>query len=77
MSRELTYDVHGLGLRNSRGQSINTIIIQDHSYGHKYPGGIGNQSSHFNVRPETNVRNGGVMGIQDHYYFTSKYNFDR
>ncbi|HAT7515580.1 TPA: DUF4150 domain-containing protein [Kluyvera ascorbata] len=45
------------------------IIIQDHSAGHSYPGGIGNQGSHLNVRPIENTRTGSVPGTFDHYEF--------
>ncbi len=76
MSRELTYNVHGLGLKDGQGNVINNVIVQEHSYGHYYPNGIGNQPSHFNVRPETNIRTGGVQGIPEHYIFKSKYKFD-
>ena len=31
------------------------IIIQDHSAGHSYPNGIGDQGSHLNVRPIENI----------------------
>jgi hypothetical protein len=59
MTRELTYDVNG-----------EKIVIQDHSAGHEFgQGGIGDQPSHFNVRPAENTRNGKVDGMNDHYYF--------
>ena len=62
MSRELTYEVNG-----------KKIVIQDHSAGHDFgEGGIGNQPSHFNVRPADNTRTGKVEGTQDHYYFENK-----
>ena len=76
MSRQLTYDVRGLGLKDSQGNIINTVIVQDHSYGHHYPNGVGDQPSHFNVRPETNPRTGHVQGTQEHYIFESNYSFD-
>ncbi|WP_079772809.1 HNH/endonuclease VII fold putative polymorphic toxin, partial [Salmonella bongori] len=44
-------------------------IIQDHSAGHSYPDGIGNQGSHLNVRPIENTRTGSVPGTFDHYEF--------
>ncbi|CAX61338.1 RHS/YD repeat-containing protein [Erwinia billingiae Eb661] len=47
----------------------NKIIIQDHSAGHSYPGGIGNQGRHLNVRPIENIRTGFVSGTFDHYEF--------
>ncbi|WP_345830371.1 RHS repeat-associated core domain-containing protein [Erwinia sp. HDF1-3R] len=47
----------------------NKIVIQDHSAGHSYPGGIGNQGRHLNVRPIENIRTGSVPGTLDHYGF--------
>ncbi|WP_240152536.1 HNH/endonuclease VII fold putative polymorphic toxin, partial [Erwinia amylovora] len=47
----------------------NKIVIQDHSAGHSYPGGIGNQGRHLNVRPIENIRTGSVLGTFDHYEF--------
>ena len=44
-SRQLIYDVRGLGLKDGTGNIINTVIVQDHSYGHYYPNGIGDQPS--------------------------------
>lgn len=43
------------------------IIIQDHSAGHHYPDGIGNQGSHINIRPIDNVRTGSVPKTLEHY----------
>ena len=62
MTRELTYDVNG-----------KKVVIQDHSAGHNFgEGGIGNQSSHHNVRPIENTRTGKVDGMEDHYYFNRR-----
>ena len=59
MTRELTYQVGG-----------KNVIIQDHSAGHIFgEGGIGDQPSHHNVRPEENTRTGKIQGMDDHYYF--------
>ncbi|WP_175804832.1 RHS repeat-associated core domain-containing protein [Burkholderia pyrrocinia] len=59
MTRELTYQVGG-----------KNVVIQDHSAGHVFgEGGIGDQPSHHNVRPEENTRTGKVQGMDDHYYF--------
>ncbi|HDR9160264.1 TPA: RHS domain-containing protein [Burkholderia vietnamiensis] len=59
MTRELTYQVGG-----------KNVVIQDHSAGHVFgEGGIGDQPSHHNVRPEENTRTGKVQGMEDHYYF--------
>jgi hypothetical protein len=44
------------------------VIIQDHSAGHKFgQGGIGDQGSHFNVRPPENTRTGSIPEVGDHY----------
>ncbi|WP_107499596.1 HNH/endonuclease VII fold putative polymorphic toxin [Streptomyces sp. wa1002] len=46
------------------------VIIQDHSYGHYYgEGGVGDQRSHFNVRPFENPRTGKVPGTAQHYEY--------
>ena len=51
--------------KNTNGD---TVIIQDHSYGHSYNGGT-DQGSHFNVRPSNNSRTGSIPGTKDHYPF--------
>lgn len=62
MTRELTYEING-----------QTVIIQDHSAGHKFgEGGIGDQPPHYNVRPPENTRTGKVEGMEDHYYFNKR-----
>ncbi|MEX3970510.1 HNH/endonuclease VII fold putative polymorphic toxin [Paraburkholderia caribensis] len=56
----------------SRAIPINgqNVVIQDHSAGHYYgQGGVGDQPSHHNVRPEDDERTGKVDGMDDHYYF--------
>ncbi|MEV6114374.1 putative T7SS-secreted protein [Streptomyces sp. NPDC052109] len=46
------------------------VIIQDHGYGHYYgEGGVGDQGSHFNVRPWENPRTGKVPGTAQHYEY--------
>jgi HNH/Endo VII superfamily nuclease toxins len=46
------------------------IVIQDHSAGHQFgEGGVGDQGSHFNVRPSDDTRNGSIPGAQEHYPF--------
>ncbi|MBN6078291.1 type IV secretion protein Rhs [Aggregatibacter actinomycetemcomitans] len=50
-------------------QDGSKVIIQDHSAGHQYSNGIGNQGSHFNVRPPENVRTGKVSGTKEHYNY--------
>jgi len=55
----LTREYH---FTNSRGESI---IIQDHGFGHP-DFGLG---PHFNVRPASNPRTGSVQGTQGHYQF--------
>jgi hypothetical protein len=53
--------------RNTDGE---IIVIQDHSAGHYFnEGGVGDQGSHFNVRPVTNTRTGKVKGTKPHYEF--------
>ena len=64
-SRELIYSV--TGKTDAQGNPIHQVVIQDHSYGHFYSSGSGNQLSHLNVRPDTNT--GRVSGMKDHYYF--------
>ena len=59
-SRELQYNIGN-----------KKVIVQDHSAGHNF-GGVGNQPSHFNVRPITNTKTGKVKGTQEHYYFKKK-----
>ena len=48
-----------------KNNSRETVIIQDHSAGHKK----GGRGSHFNVRPEHNTRTGHVPGTNNHYPF--------
>ena len=48
--------------KNRKGE---TVIIQDHSAGHKK----GNQGSHFNVRPVDDTRTGKFPGTKGHYPF--------
>lgn len=48
--------------RNNSGE---TVIIQDHGFGHIK----GGQGSHFNVRPEYNTRTGHINSTLDHYPF--------
>lgn len=46
------------------------VIIQDHSFGHKFgEGGIGDQGRHLNVRPGDNPRTGKVPGTAQHYEY--------
>ncbi|MFT7880131.1 MAG: HNH/endonuclease VII fold putative polymorphic toxin [Sulfurimonas sp.] len=48
------------------------IIIQDHSAGHQFgEEGIGDQGTHFNVRPVENTRTGNVPGTEEHYPFNN------
>ena len=75
-SREMTYDVRNKNIKNERNEIIDFVVVQDHSYGHTYADGVGNQSSHFNVRPFTNTQNGKVSGMKGHYYFKPKYTWD-
>lgn len=73
MAREMHYKVSGK--LDGAGNPIDYVVIQDHSYGHYYESGIGNQPSHFNVRPNTSVNTGSVQGTQDHYYYKTSYNW--
>ena len=66
-SRQLTYSVENQF--DAGGRPITEVIIQDHSYGHEYSSGIGNQGPHYNVRPGINTKNGKVQGLREHYYF--------
>ena len=70
-TRTFTYNVSGLV--DSCGEPISQVVIQEHSYGHIYGGGAGldngNQFSHFNVRPEGNLRTGSIQGVPKHFYF--------
>jgi uncharacterized protein RhaS with RHS repeats len=63
MTRELTYQVGG-----------KNVVIQDHSSGHTFgeEGGVGDQPSRHNVRPEENARTGKVQGMDAHYYFNCR-----
>lgn len=62
MTRELTYEING-----------KRVIIQDHWAGHKFgERGVGDQPSHYNVRPPENTRTGKVEGRDDHYYFNKR-----
>ena len=54
---------------NNRGEET---VIQDHSFGHTFDDGVGNQGSHFNVRPADDVRNGSVKGTKPHYDYDKK-----
>ncbi|MCY1019272.1 HNH/endonuclease VII fold putative polymorphic toxin [Pyxidicoccus sp. MSG2] len=45
------------------------VVIQDHSAGHRFGEGVGDQGPHFNVRPPENTRTGKVPGTLDHYLF--------
>ncbi|NJQ02064.1 HNH/endonuclease VII fold putative polymorphic toxin, partial [Streptomyces zingiberis] len=46
------------------------VIIQDHSAGHQFgEGGVGDQGSHFNVRPFDRPRTGKVGGTAQHYEY--------
>ncbi|BBP91324.1 type IV secretion protein Rhs [Bacillus safensis] len=63
--RELTYEVNG------KKRLLFRIIQMVTIFGE---GGIGNQPSHHNVRPEHNTRNGKVEGVEDHYYFERRNN---
>lgn len=67
MSREMKYKVNNK--TDGAGNFIEYVYIQDYSYGHRYSNGRGSQTSHFNVRPEINIKTGTVKGKKNHYYF--------
>ena len=50
------------------------VLIQDHSAGHKFGrvDRIGDQTTHFNLRPIEQPRNGKVIGAKSHYFFRKK-----
>lgn len=49
------------------------IVIQDHGAGHKFDqDGVGDQGSHFNVRPADQRRTGQVPGTKGHYTFQGR-----
>lgn len=50
-------------------EDVPKIILQDHSAGDSYPGGVGNQDPHLNVRPISNTSTGSVPGTLGHYEF--------
>nr|WP_163504086.1 DUF637 domain-containing protein [Halomonas socia] len=73
-------DQNGEAVLDSSGRPIMTreymytrpdgtrVIIQDHSAGHQFgQGGVGDQGTHFNVRPPENPRTGYVPGTRKHY----------
>lgn len=35
-SCEMTYDVRGKGIKNEHNEIIDYVVVQDHSYGHRY-----------------------------------------
>lgn len=74
-------DRNGSDILNDQGKPIWTreyqytrndgskVIIQDHSAGHKFLDGVGNQGSHFNIRPIKNTRTGKLDGTLEHYNY--------
>ena len=74
-------DRNGSAILNDEGKPIWTreyqytrhdgskVIIQDHSAGHNYLDGVGNQGSHFNIRPIENTRTGKLAGTLEHYNY--------
>nr|WP_082893866.1 HNH/endonuclease VII fold putative polymorphic toxin [Pseudomonas marginalis] len=71
---------------NDAGQPIETrvyqftredgsqVLIQDHSAGHKFgrADGVGDQTTHFNLRPIEQPRNGKLSDAEAHYFFRRK-----
>ncbi|GAA3581065.1 hypothetical protein GCM10023078_06190 [Gibbsiella greigii] len=72
-NKDFIFDVNGNKIWTTEYQFTKAdgseIIIQDHSVGHFYPNGVGNQGAHLNVRPIENIRTGSVPGTLDHYSF--------
>ncbi|NVZ21632.1 RHS domain-containing protein, partial [Pseudomonas costantinii] len=78
-------DLNDDNILDDNGRPINTrvyqftrengskVLIQDHSAGHKFgrPDGIGDQKTHFNLRPIEKPRNGKITGTKEHYPFRS------
>ena len=78
-------DLNDDNILDENGRTINTrvyqftradgskVLIQDHSAGHKFgrPDGIGDQKTHFNLRPIEKPRNGKITGTKEHYPFRS------
>ena len=74
-------DRNGSAILNDKGKPIWTreyqntrhdgskVIIQDHSAGHNFLDGVGNQGSHFNIRPIENTRTGKLAGTLEHYNY--------
>ncbi|NWC26030.1 RHS domain-containing protein, partial [Pseudomonas tolaasii] len=56
-------------------QDGSQVLIQDHSAGHKFgrKDGVGDQKTHFNLRPIEQPRNGKVLGAKAHYFFRRKH----
>ena len=50
------------------------VLIQDHSAGHKFgrADGVGDQTTHFNLRPIEQPRNGKLIDAESHYFFRRK-----
>ena len=45
------------------------VIVEDHSAGHKFLYGVGNQGSHFDIRSIENTRTGKLAGRPEHYNY--------
>lgn len=56
-------------------QDGSQVLTQDHSAGHKFgrKDGVGDQKTHFNLRPIEQPRNGKVLGAKAHYFFRRKH----
>jgi RHS repeat-associated protein len=79
-------DINEKAILDSSGKPIQTrvyqytradgskVLIQDHSAGHNFgdQDGVGDQGSHFNLRPFDTPRTGKVPGTKDHYTFKDK-----
>jgi hypothetical protein len=79
-------DINEKAILDSSGKPIQTrvyqytradgskVLIQDHSAGHNFgaPNRVGDQGSHFNLRPFDTPRTGKVPRTKDHYTFKDK-----
>ncbi|WDU60654.1 HNH/endonuclease VII fold putative polymorphic toxin [Pseudomonas poae] len=84
--KEKMTDLNDDNVLDDNGRTINTrvyqftradgskVLIQDHSAGHKFgrPDGVGDQTTHFNLRPIDKPRNGHISGAKEHYNFRIK-----
>ncbi|SDP01913.1 RHS repeat-associated core domain-containing protein [Pseudomonas azotoformans] len=84
--KEKMTDLNDDNVLDNNGRTINTrvyqftradgskVLIQDHSAGHTFgrADGVGDQTTHFNLRPINKPRNGHVPETKEHYNFRIK-----